>query len=183
MTEIKAHINNGCFLIILLTFVAPLLTFAETPLEAENADMLRLQAESDARRDMDKDISEFTPFVTGLGSAFAGGMIWMMITPTLFADYPDAPEAVFGLCLTVSVGSGSFFPMLIKHYNNPPHPPIERLMGKHPEYIKVYIEVYSKKSRSRRLTEASAGAALGCTIISVWAASTFLPYVMAFRPD
>ena len=81
MTAIKAHINKGGFLIILLTFVAPLLTFGETPLAAENVNALRLQAESDAKTDMDKDISEITPFVTGLGSAFAGGMIWMMTAP------------------------------------------------------------------------------------------------------
>ena len=32
MTAIKAHINTGCFLIMFLTFVAPLFTFAQEPL-------------------------------------------------------------------------------------------------------------------------------------------------------
>ena len=65
-------------------------------------------------------------------------------------------------------GASPFFLMLVNHYNTPPHPPIKRLIGKHPEYISTYVNTYNKKMRSRQLMAASAGAVAGCGIMVGW---------------
>ena len=57
---------------------------------------------------------------------------------------------------------------LVAPYDTPSHPPIERLIGKQPEYVKAYVNAYSKKMRSRRLIAASAGAAAGCGLMVGW---------------
>lgn len=152
-----------CFLILLLTLIAPLLTFAQEPLSVEDVNALHLKAESDAKKDADKVMTVFIPFVTGIGSVFAGGMSGLMTGCITYAIYSDTPEAV-GYAL-VAVGASPFFLALVKHYNTPPHPPIERLIGKHPEYVRTYVKAYSKKMRSRQLIAASAGVVAGCGLI------------------
>ena len=166
MIEIKGYINKGFFLILLLTVVAPLLTLAQEPLGGEDINGLRLRAESDAKGDAGKVMTVLTPFVMGMGSAFAGAMSGVMTGCITNEFYPNAPEAVG--CALVAVGASPFFVALVKHYNTPPYPPIERLIGKHPEYVKAYVKAYSRKMRSRQLIAASTGAAAGCGIMVGW---------------
>ena len=166
MTKIKGHINKDCFLIILLTLVVPLLTFAQEPLGVEDVNALRLKAESDAKKDAGKVMTVLTPFGMGMGSVFAGGMSGLMTGCITDEIYPNAPEAVG--CAVLAVGASPFFLALLKHYNTAPHPPIERLIGKHPEYVSTYVDAYSKKIRARQLIAASAGAAAGCGIMVGW---------------
>ena len=166
MIEIKGYINKGCFLILLLTVVAPLLTLAQEPLAVEDINALRLRAESDAKKDAGKVMTVLTPFVMGMGSAFAGVMSGVMTGCITDEMYPNMPEAVG--CAVVAVGGSPFFLALLNHYNTAPHPPIERLIGKHPEYVKAYVNAYSKKMRSRQLIAASAGAVAGCGLMVGW---------------
>ena len=163
MTKIKGHINKGCFFIILLTLVAPFLTFAQEPLEVEDINALRLRAESDAKKDAGKIMTVLTPFITGIGSAFAGPMCGLMMGCIVSEVFPGVPDDAG--CAFVAVGSAPFFLMLVNHYNTPPHPPIETLIGKHPEYVKAYVDTYNKKMRSRQIIAASAGAVAGCGIM------------------
>ena len=169
MPEIKKHINKKCFLIILLTFFVPLLTFAQEPLEVEDVNTLRLQAESDAKKHADKDMTRFTPFVTGIGSILAGGMCGGM-TGCLSLEYISHGTSDFVLFpVFLTAGSAISFLALLEHYyNNPPHPPIERLIGKPPEYTRAYAAAYGKKNRSKQLKAASAGAAIGCSSIAIF---------------
>ena len=166
MTKIKGHINKGCFLILLLTLIAPLLTLAQEPLAVEDINALRLRAESEAKKDTDKVMTMLTPFGMGIGSVFAGGMAGLVTGCLASEMYPGMPEAVG--CAVVTVGSSPFFLALLKHYNTPPHPPIERLIGKPPEYVKAYVNTYSKKMRSRQLIAASTGAVTGCGLMVGW---------------
>ena len=166
MIEIKGYINKGFFLILLLTLVAPLLTLAQEPLGGEDVNALRLKAGSDAKKDAGKVMTVLTPFGMGIGSAFAGAMSGVMTGCITDEFYPNAPEAVG--CALVAVGGSPFFLALLKHYNTPPYPPIERLIGKHPEYVRVYVNAYSKKMRSRQLIAASAGAVAGCSLMVGW---------------
>ncbi|MDE0688040.1 MAG: hypothetical protein OXI61_07740 [Candidatus Poribacteria bacterium] len=166
MTKINGYINKGCFLIFLLTVVAPLLTFAQEPLGEEDVNALRLKAESDAKKDAGKVMTVLTPFVMGMGSAFAGAMSGVMTGCITDEIYPNLPEAVG--CAVVAVGASPFFLALVKHYNTSPYPPIEKLIGKHPEYVKAYVNAYSKKMRSRQLIAASAGAVGGCGLMVGW---------------
>ena len=166
MTKIKRHINTGCFFIILLTLVVPLLTFAQEPLAVEDINTLRLQAESDAKKDAGQIMTVLTPFVAGIGAAFAGAMSGLVTGCIASEVYPGIPDEVG--CALVAVGGSPFFLMLVNHYNTPPHPPIERLIGKHPEYVSTYVDTYNKKMRARQLIAASAGAVAGCGIMLGW---------------
>ena len=148
MIEIKEHINKGCFLIILLTLVAPLSTFAQEPLSAESVNAMHLQAaESDAKKDADNDMRRSVPFFTGMGSAFAGVMCLGLTERTLrtplllFSDLQGV-----GCCTLAAAGALPFVCALIMHRNNLPPPPIERLIGKRPEYVKAYVDAYGKKN-------------------------------------
>ena len=59
---------KGCFLILLLTLIAPLLTFAQEPLRVEDVKALRLKAaESEAKKDADKDMRKASTFYHGYG--------------------------------------------------------------------------------------------------------------------
>ena len=166
MTKIKGHINKGCFLILLLTLVVPLLAFAQEPLAGEDVNALRLKAGSDAKRNADKVMTVLTPFGMGIGSAFAGAMSGLMTGCIANQMYPDMPEAVG--CALVTVGASPFFLALVNHYNTPPHPPIERLIGKCPEYVTAYTAAYSKRMRSRQRIAAAAGAVAGCGFMVGW---------------
>ena len=164
MTKIKGHINKDGFLVLLFTLVVPLLAFAQEPLAVEDINALRLRAESDAKKDAGGVMTVLTPFVMGMGSAFAGAMSGVM-TGCITVS-PNTPEAVG--CALVTVGASPFFFALLKHYNTAPHPPIERLIGKHPQYVRAYVNTYSKKMRPRQLIAASAGAVAGCGLMVGW---------------
>ena len=152
-----------CFLILLLTVVAPLLTFAQEPLRGEDVNALRLKAaESDAKKDADKDIRKPAPFITGMGSVFASGACLALT----FRALPSSGSDVGGTALIIA----GCLPIVLalERYDTAPHPPIERLIGKHPEYVKAYVNAYSKKIRSRQLIAASAGAVAGCGLMVGW---------------
>ena len=176
MTEIHGHINKRCFLIMLLMLVPPLLTFAQEPLRVEDVKALRLKtAESDAKQDADKDMRKPAPFITGMGSAFASGTCLGLT----FRALPFGGPAV-GCTALVAAGVSPFF-LAFNHYNTPPHPPIERLIGKHPEYVRAYVDAYRKKMRSGQLIAVSAGAAAGCGLLTVWAYAFADTLLIAFH--
>lgn len=143
MTEVKEPINTGCFLLILLTFLSPLRTFGQEPLAVEDVNAMRLQAaESDAKKDADNDMKRSVPFFTGMGSAFAGVMCLGLTERTLRTSPSDSSIQSLGCCALIAAGSAPFAFALVKHHNDPPDPPIERLIGKHPEYVRAYIDAY-----------------------------------------
>ena len=152
------------FLILLLTLVAPCLTFAEESLGIEDVKALRLKAaESDAKKDADKDMRKPAPFITGMGSAFASGTCLALT----FRALPFSEPTVGCTALTIA----GCLPVVLafERYDTPPHPPIERLIGKRPEYVRAYVNAYKKKMRSGQLIAVSAGAATGCGLLTVWA--------------
>ena len=108
MIKIKEHINKGYILIIFLTLVAPLFTFAQEPLAVEDVNAMRLQAESDAKKDVGKVTKGLTPFAMGMGSAFAGGMSGVMTVccANLAASY-ELGEG--GMCVCWCCGFLAFF--------------------------------------------------------------------------
>ena len=168
MIENKEYIHIRCFLIILLTLVVSLSTFAEEPLAVEDVNATRLQAaESDAKKDADNDMRRSVPFFTGMGSAFAGVMC-LGLTELTLRTFPSDLQEGIGCCAIAAAGALPFVGALIMHRNNPPPPPIERLIGKHPEYVKTYIDAYGKKMRSKHERTVFAGAAAGCGIIAAW---------------
>ena len=164
------------FLILLLMLVAPFLTVAQEPLRVEDVKALRLKtAESNGKKDADNDMGKRVPFITGMGSAFASGTCLAMT----FRALPFGGPAV-GCTALIAAGVSPFF-LAFNHYDTPPHPPIERLIGKHPEYVSTYVEAYNKKMRSGQLIAVSAGAATGCGILTVWAYAFGPQLLIAFH--
>ena len=165
-----------CFLILLLTLIAPLLTFAQAPLRGEDVNALRLKAaESDAKKDADKDMRKPAPFITGMGSVFASGTclaLTFRALPSIGSEVGVTGLTIAG-CLPVVLA--------LEHYYTPPHPPIERLIGKHPQYVKAYVDAYKGKMRSGQLIAVSAGAAAGCGLITVWAYTFADHLIIAFH--
>ena len=165
-----------CFFILLLTLIAPLLTFAQEPLRVEDVNALRLKAaESDAKMDADTDMRKPVPFITGMGSAFASGTCLAMTFRALPFIEPEV-----GCTALVAAGVLPFF-LAFNHYDTPLHPPIDRLIGKHPEYVKAYTSAYGKKMRSGQMIAVSAGAATGCGILTVWAYAFGPQLLIAFH--
>ena len=186
MSKIKEHINKECFLIILLMLVAPPLTFAQQTLAVEDVKALHLAAESDAKRDVNKDIAGFTPFVTGLGSTLAGGMVGTITGCSILTStsFEAQTQELLAAGAFITATSSAFFLALLMYYNDPPHPPIKRLLGKHSEYIKAYVVAYRQKMRSRQLIAASVGGAVGCTFIACWGGAVVFPeFFWASNPD
>ncbi len=98
-----------CFSIILLTLIVPLLTFAQEPLRGEDVKALRLKAaESNAKKDADKDMRKSAPFITGMGSAFASATCLVMT----FRASPFI-EPSLGCCALAAAGVSPFFSRLI----------------------------------------------------------------------
>ena len=164
-----------CFLILLLTLIAPLLTFAQAPLRGEDVNALHLKAESDAKKDADKDMRKPAPFITGMGSVFASGTCLALT----FRALPSIGSEVGVTVLTIA----GCLPVVLalERYYTPPHPPIERLIGKHPQYVKAYVDAYREKMRFRQLIGVSAGAAAGCGLITVWAYTFADHLIIAFH--
>ena len=175
------HIFSGFTIILLLTLLAPVFTFAEEPLPVEDVNAMRLQAaESDAKRDADNDMKRSVPFFTGMGSAFAGVMCLGLTERSLHTLSTDLQEGI-GCCALAAAGALPFAGALIMHRNNPPPPPIERLIGKHPEYVKAYVDAYGKKMRSKHDRIVFAGTAVGCGIIAIWTYIFAVPLVIALH--
>ena len=152
-----------CFLVLLLTLIAPLLTFAQEPLRGEDVNAQRLKAESDAKKDADKDMRKPAPFITGMGSVFASGTCLAL----MFRALPSIESEVG--CTALTIAGCLPIVLALERYDTAPYPPIERLIGKHPQYVKAYVDAYREKMRFRQLIGVSAGAAAGCGLITVWA--------------
>ena len=90
--------------------VVPFLTVAQEPLAVEDINTLRLQAESDAKKDAGQVMTVLTPFVTGIGSAFAGPMCGLVTGCIASAVSPGVPDEVG--CALVAVGGSPFFSCL-----------------------------------------------------------------------
>jgi hypothetical protein len=147
----------------LLTLITPFLTFAQAPLRGEDVKALRLKAESDAKKDADKDMRKPAPFITGMGSVFASGMCLVLTSRALPSIGSDVG------CTVLTIAGCLPIVLALERYDTAPHPPIERLIGKHPQYVRAYVDAYTEKMRFRQLIAGSAGAAAGCGLLTVWA--------------
>ena len=156
----------------------------------QDMEAVRLEAKTAAERDASSDINEHLWFGIGVGiccisvsvCGFAGCLVGESIDPsTVSADadiggilavdptqWGESPGCSFNINTSTGarvgtvVGSavGVLVP-LIGIYNHQSHPLPERLIGKSPEYVAFYTDVYKAKTRSLRTTSAVKGAAIG----------------------
>ena len=170
--RMKLYCQILCLLFLALSYEV---LGAEARFGEADVKTLRLLAASDAGADVNKDMTGLTPFFIGMGSAFAGGMFGLMTGCTLHGLYPETSDVV-SVGAFIILGASSFFPALMWHYNHPRHPPIERLIGKPPEYIRAYATAYGKKMRSKQLIAGAGGAAVGCGLIATWMSAFLYSY-------
>ena len=149
-------------------FMATLLLFGTMPISLAQQQATQVQAEADAHRDVNRDMRESLWFTSGLMSSSvgcvaggAGGFLFGLLIGgvsetnciSFISDDPLESCTIAGaiLCGVLTVPTAIFI------YPHNPSPPLERLLGKPPEYIEVYLQVYRSKTISLRKRWVTAG--------------------------
>ena len=168
----KIKLNNpfqtvALFLAVSI-FSTPLAIYAQ-----QNTVML--DAKADAEKDAERDVNKLAWFTAGLVGGtligFAGAIGGCIIGGEI-----DPPPSGGGLLYTDTISDGEIIGILVGAivgtaiplvgiYNYKPNLPPDRFIGKSPEYIDHYTDVYRKKARSIRTGAAASGIILpGCLI-------------------
>ena len=161
--------NFFAVLIIGLIFSVPFTTLAQQnagTTTGPDADTVSLNAKAAAKQDVRNDFKRLLWVGVGavgivccaVGTVVGirvGSMLDPVDTGLLFVT--STGENIGGL---TGAGIGISAP-LIGIYGYPVHPPSERLIGKSPEYVAAYTDVYQETTRSQRTKSAAAGAGLG----------------------
>ena len=141
---------------ISIFLISMLLLFNSMPVSFAQENAMRTQAEADAFRDIDHDMKKEWWFMFGLvGSSVgcaaggAGGFLGgLPLDPGNEVGCSIAGAILFGVLAV---------PAAVFIYPHKPSPPLERLLGKPPEYIKAYLQVYRSKTISLRKGLVTAG--------------------------
>lgn len=110
-------------------------------------------AEIQAKQDAKSDVNKFAWFVGGfIGCA----SVWTMIALMDRGGYIDSASTLDQSlrCLTVTIPP--FLPMVSAIFVSST-PPTERLLGKSPEYVNVYVDSYRKEVKRQRVILSVAG--------------------------
>lgn len=126
----------------------------------QDTDAIVLQATTDAKKDVNYDHSRIRWMLLGAGIPLIGCCVGMtagcLLGEETGSDFygPSRsinPYAFFsGVALTTAVGYG-----VLSSYNL--KPPAFRLLGKSPQYVEVYTDVYIKKLRMQRMIWSAIG--------------------------
>ena len=133
----------------------------------QDTDTIVFQATIDAKKDVSYDHSKIQQMILGAGIPLIGCCVGLT-AGCLFGEETSGgiygpsrsidPYAFFGgLALTTAVGYAVLY-----SYNS--EPPAFRLLGKSPQYVEVYTDVYIKKLRMQRMMWSAIGS-------SVWVIS------------
>ena len=163
-----------------------LLIFSTMPVSLAQQDAVQAQAKADAEDDM-SDRSAMWFLLGGLGSTAgcllgcAGGcLLAARLDPhggfhTFFL--PAAPSQV-GCAAGAAILLGVLaVPIGVHMYPHNAMPPPERLLGKSPEYVEAYTQIYKSKTASLRktlVTKGSIAGNVGCVL------AMLMMYVSAF---
>lgn len=145
-------------------FMATLLFFSMMLPSSAQQISVQAQAEADALKDIDQNMKKevlFTLGLVGSGAGFVTGCAGGCLLGT-FID-ADSGHFIFNDPVTSCGIAGSILlgvlavPAAVFTYPHNPNPPPERLLGKSPEYIEVYTQVYRSKTISLRKRLVTAG--------------------------
>ena len=174
--RIRSMFHTFVALMAVLTFSMPFITLAQQnsvrtevseAAAAHDINAVNLEARAAAERDANNDINKFLWFGVGLGACIgppAGGLAGCVVGNSIdpiessglfFFDVSGA--AMLGGCVGVAAGVAPFIWAFYKYHQS--QPPSERLIGKSPEYVEFYTDVYRAKTRSLRKKYAARGAA------------------------
>ena len=188
--EDKFQVSCFSFVALAMIFSMPLSTFAQQNpgrgeaerTAAEDTQAVVLQAKADAKRDVNNDFnaSQFEWSAGGcvvvtassLGGAYLGCLVGTAFVTRRRSD-PSvdevifAPEIIYGCLWGWCIGfTGSVYGI----YKLGGRVPVERLIGKSPEYVEAYTKIYKRKIGVKRAAIAGFGSAL------LWAA--FFPEIL-----
>ena len=143
--------------------MATLLLFSTMPVSlAQQQDSVQAQAKADAHRDVDRDMRESLWFLAGLVGSSAGAvtgcasgiLAGYLIGDLLPDDIPTIEGCGIGGVLLFGILAA---PICVYLYPHSPSPPLERLLGKTPEYVAAYTQAYRSKVISLRKRWVTAG--------------------------
>ena len=146
-------------LTVFLVFSMLFMTFAQQNPKYEDE---RAAAKADAERDADNDVNKFTWFyfssLAGIGAVLPGGC--SLGLAELGSDSLSAEDKLIGSLCMCGGSIVAFLPAVLA-ISIKPTPPSERLLGKSPEYIDAYVDIYVRKVRRRRGRVSAIGSAVG----------------------
>ena len=148
---------------------------------AQDTNVVRLEAETDAQQDASNDfhvISKFLWFSSGAASPLLGmsigGCVGYLADPLeiteggggLYTDFDCSGGAGIIPGMAIGYAVGVLLPFVVSAYQAP-IVPAERLLGKSPEYVKSYSDAYRAKVRSLRVMWVAGGTATGCGLLLI----------------
>ena len=155
---------------ISVLLMAILLIFSTMPVSLAQLGAVQVQAKADAKADM-SDRSESMWFLLGaLGSTAgcllgcAGGcLLGAWLDPSggsdiLLVPFPSQAGCAAGIAILLG---GLAVPIGVHMYPHNAMPPPERLLGKSPEYIEAYTQIYKSETASLRKTLVTKGSIAG----------------------
>ena len=146
--------------------MATLLLFSMIPVGFAQQNPIQAQAKADAHRDVNRDMKESLWFMSGLvgsSAGFAAGGVGACLSGLLIEDtnnciYSISEDPMVSCSLAGAIFCGALVvPAAVFIYPHNPSPPLERLLGKSPEYIEAYLHAYRSKTVSLRKRWITAG--------------------------
>ena len=146
--------------------MATLLLFSTTPISFAQLDTVQAQAEADANADM-SDMAKTMLFTLGALGSTAGCLIGCVGGCLLGTRVDGGADVLFspaemGCAAGCAILLGAFaMPIIVDLYPHNPTPPPERLLGKSPEYVEAYTQIYTSKITSLRKRLVTTGSITG----------------------
>ena len=135
--------------------MATLLLFSTMPVSFAQENAMQTQAEADALRDIDHDMKKGWWFMFGLVGSSAG-FVTGCVGGCLLGTSIDDPVTNCSIPGSILLGALAM-PAVVFIYPHNVNPPPERFLGKTPEYIEAYTQVYRSKTISLRKRLVTAG--------------------------
>ena len=164
-----------------------LLLFSTTPVSFAQLDTVQAQAEADANSDMSDGAKAMLFLLGGLGSTagcligcVGGCMLGTRLGTHANGEYDVlfSPSEV-GCAVASAILLGAFaMPLGVDLYPHNVTPPPERLLGKSPEYVEAYTQIYTSKITSLRKRLVIAGSITGNVGVAL---AMLLAYTSAYR--
>ena len=145
---------------LFLVFLMTMLILSEPFVTLAQGDSAEVQARHDAKN----DVNEFA-WVAGafIGVASFWGTI-ELLNESSIDNTTDTSLRVLAMIVTFLIPGYAIF--------DSPTPPIERLVGKSPEYVNAYVDTYAKEAKRLRIVSSTAGCAVGCLGLIVYLLAT-----------
>ena len=148
--------------------IVSLLLFNAMPVSFAQENPMQAQAKADAHRDINHDMKKSLWFMSGLvgssvgfsaggtGGFLLGLLIGARSDANCISFVSDDPLASCSIAGSILFGV-LVVPAAVFIYPHNPSPPLERLLGKPPEYIEAYLQAYRSKTISLRKRLVTAG--------------------------